>query len=347
MKKLLKDKQKADKVVNYIKDKTEDRKLRENTSMELYEKLQSPITSKLDKIEQAIENTDLYERLVNQNLLSLEPPLGIDLPTVINSLTSIQAIEDKKQKTFTVNIFKGINKDVISKYNIPTSYNSKDEIENTLDNIIEPTLKDIKKRKTELTRYNKRLTKELKGKNIKKDIKDKYDKLLEINREEHVNITKEQNEIKKLKDNLLSYKNVIVGTGVSHQMKRQSYKLTPDGKYGDLNIDLNQLTGFNKLVVKKDGNIIINQDIDDDFIELITKRYNSKKTYSKQSTDLFNKLTKLSGLPLHKTSSKFKKIINCSCDNQTIEYYNDPNELLNELEIIIGSLKSGNTSHML
>ena len=81
---------------------------------------------------------------------------------------------------------------------------------------------------------------------------------------------------------------------------------------------------------------------------MITKRYNSKKTYSKQSIDLFNELTKLSGLPLHKTSSKFKKIINCSCDNnQTIEYYNNPNELLNELEIIIGSLKSGNNSPML
>ena len=134
-------------------------------------------------------------------------------------------------------------------------------------------------------------------------------------------------------------------------MKRQSYKLTQDGKYGSLNIDLNQLTGFNKLIVSKNSNIIINQDVDDDFIELITKRYNSKKTYSKQSIDLFNELTKLSGLPLHKTSSKFKKLIkpsnNCSCDNQVIEYYNDPNELLNELEIIIGSLKSGNNSPML
>ena len=54
---------------------------------------------------------------------------------------------------------------------------------------------------------------------------------------------------------------------------------------------------------------------------------------------------------MHKTSSKFKKLIKplntCSCNNQTIEYYNDSNELLNELEIIIGSLKSGNTSPLL
>ena len=38
MKKLLKDKKDADKVVGYIRDGTEDAKLRENTSMELYQR---------------------------------------------------------------------------------------------------------------------------------------------------------------------------------------------------------------------------------------------------------------------------------------------------------------------
>ena len=51
---------------------------------------------------------------------------------------------------------------------------------------------------------------------------------------------------------------------------------------------------------------------------------------------------------MHKTSSKFKKIIKpWKCDNSPIEYYNDPTELLNELEIIIGSLKSGTTGTLL
>ena len=107
------------------------------------------------------------------------------------------------------------------------------------------------------------------------------------------------------------------------------------------------MTGFNKLIVTKGSEIIINQNVDHDFIELITKRYNSKKTYSKESEDLFRDLTELSELPMHKTSSKFKKIIKtsaCKCDNSPIEYYNDPTELLTKLEIIIGSLKSGNTS---
>ena len=61
--------------------------------------------------------------------------------------------------------------------------------------------------------------------------------------------------------------------GISH-LKRQSYKLSEDGWYGNLPMDLNQLKGFNKLVVIKDSEIIVNQNVDDDFIELITKRYN-------------------------------------------------------------------------
>ena len=51
---------------------------------------------------------------------------------------------------------------------------------------------------------------------------------------------------------------------------------------------------------------------------------------------------------MHKTSSKFKKIIkNCSkntCNSTIVEYYNDPTELIDKLEIIVGSLKTGNTS---
>ena len=56
----------------------------------------------------------------------------------------------------------------------------------------------------------------------------------------------------------------------------------------------------------------------------------------------------MSGLQLHKTSSKFNKIIKTKPSNDAnIEYYNDPSKLLNELEIIIGSLKLGNTSPLL
>ena len=70
MKKLLKDKEDADKVVNYIRNGTEDKKLREQVSMELYEKIQSPITSRIEKLEHKMEDVAvsfLYDRMMNQN----------------------------------------------------------------------------------------------------------------------------------------------------------------------------------------------------------------------------------------------------------------------------------------
>ena len=91
----------------------------------------------------------MYERMMNQNQLSIED-------------YQQHFIEAPKQKTFTVDIFKGIDKNVLSKYNIPTSYNSKDEIKNVLENTIEPQLKNITKRKTTLTKEMKQMQKKIK-----------------------------------------------------------------------------------------------------------------------------------------------------------------------------------------
>ena len=125
-------KQDADKIVSYIRAGTEDNKLRENASMELYEKIQSPITSRIENLEHKIEDVAvsfMYDRMMNQNQLSIEDYQHF--------------IEAPKQKTFTVDIFKGIDKNVLSKYNIPTN----DEIENLLENTIEPQPKILQKEK--------------------------------------------------------------------------------------------------------------------------------------------------------------------------------------------------------
>ena len=72
MKKIFRDKQDADKLVSYIRDGTKDTKLRENTSMELYQKIQSPITTKPEKLEHKMEDATIpfmYDRMLNQNQL--------------------------------------------------------------------------------------------------------------------------------------------------------------------------------------------------------------------------------------------------------------------------------------
>ena len=94
MKKLLKDKQDADKIVNFIRQGTEDTKLKENTSMELYQKMQSPITTKIEKLGNKIEDAPFT------HVLPIKEPYYQE------------AIEERKQKTHTIDVFHDIDKNI-------------------------------------------------------------------------------------------------------------------------------------------------------------------------------------------------------------------------------------------
>ena len=207
-------------------------------------------------------------------------------------------------------------------------------------------------KKTKLTNENKRLMKENNKKSSKPETINDNKRIIKDNDLKWKTLEHETNQIEKIKVKLNSILNLLQQEGsglkvqILQQPKRQSYKITKDGRYGNLNIDINQLFGFNRLIAMKGLEVVVDEMVDNDFIELITKRYNPRKTYSVKTENLFKHLTEMSGLPMHKTSSKFIKIIKPKEDS-TIEYYNDPIELLNELEIIIGSLKSGNTSPLL
>ena len=161
MKKLLKDKEDADKIVNFIKNGTEDKKLREQVSMELYEKVQSPITSKLEKLEHKIEDAALpiYNKI---NQLAIEPPstnlLRLDDPydPLDDPFDHPPIIAPPKEKTFKVDIFKDIDKDVLRKYNISTKDISNEKIQNILEKVIPENFDDNTKELTRLTRENKK-----------------------------------------------------------------------------------------------------------------------------------------------------------------------------------------------
>jgi len=66
------------------------------------------------------------------------------------------------------------------------------------------------------------------------------------------------------------------------QPKRQSYKLTKDSRYDALTIDIVQLFGFITLVVIKYSEVVINQTVDDDFVELIKGKIQRKHIQSKR-----------------------------------------------------------------
>ena len=130
-------------------------------------------------------------------------------------------------------------------------------------------------------------------------------------------------------------KKTIIGTGYT-QPKRNAYKISSGGQYGNLMIDIPKLMGQLHLVAKKDGTKMIDKKVDFDTLDLLTKRFNSKKKYSDLSKMIFNELNKLSEIPIHRSSKKYSKI------GSGIIYYNDVNDLIDRMELLGGSIIAGN-----
>ena len=126
-----------------------------------------------------------------------------------------------------------------------------------------------------------------------------------------------------------------IGTGHT-QPKRNAYKISSGGKYGNLIIDVPKLMGQLHLVARKDSNKVLDKKVDFDTIDLLTKRFNSEKKYSNLSKMVFNELNKLSEIPIHRSSKKYSKI------GSGIIYYNDVNDLIDRMELLGGSIMAGN-----
>ena len=130
----------------------------------------------------------------------------------------------------------------------------------------------------------------------------------------------------------------LSGEGLHTQPKRNAYKINQYGQYGGLIIDIPKLMGQLRLIASKDGQKVLDKKVDFDTIDLLTKRFNSKKKYSDIAKMVFNELNQLSEIPIHKTSNKFKKI------GSGVVYFNNINDLLDRMELLGGSILAGNNS---
>ena len=126
------------------------------------------------------------------------------------------------------------------------------------------------------------------------------------------------------------------GSGIYTQKKRNAYKIDQNGQYGGLIIDLPKLYGHLKVIAHKNGQKVYDKQADFDTLNLLTKRFNSKKKYSDLSKKIFDELNQISGIPIHRTSNKFKKM------GPGVIYYNNPDDLLDRMELLGGSIKAGN-----
>ena len=129
-----------------------------------------------------------------------------------------------------------------------------------------------------------------------------------------------------------------MGTGVYSQRKRNAYKIGEGGSYGKLTIDYPKLRGQLKLVAHKNGSKVYDKVVDFDTIDLLTKRFNSRKNYSDLSKKVFEKLNSLSEIPIHKTSKKYQKI------GSGVKFFSDSNDLLTRMELLDGEMDAGNNS---
>ena len=129
------------------------------------------------------------------------------------------------------------------------------------------------------------------------------------------------------------------GSGIRKykQPKRNAYKIS-DSSYGNLSVDVPRLKNEMKLNVFRGGKIVYHADADKSLVDLLTKRFNSKRSYSLNAVKIFNDLNLLANLPKHPSSGKSKLL------GSGVVYYNDPNELAERMKILVGAIAAGNNS---
>ena len=71
-----------------------------------------------------------------------------------------------------------------------------------------------------------------------------------------------------------------------------------------MTIDLPKLYGQLKVIAHMDDKKVYDKQADFDTIDLLTKRFNSKKKYSDLCKMIFNELNTLSEIPIHRASKK-------------------------------------------
>ena len=129
------------------------------------------------------------------------------------------------------------------------------------------------------------------------------------------------------------------GSGIRKykQPKRNAYKISGSA-YGNLSVDVPKLKNEMKLNVFRGGKIIYQADADKSLVDLLTKRFNPRRSYSMNAVKIFNDLNLLANLPRHPSSGKSKRL------GSGVVYYNDPNELAERMKILVGSMAAGNNS---
>ena len=196
---------------------------------------------------------------------------------------------------------------------------------------------------------------------VKKDRKKVSDKITGVKNQKGISQTQKDDQIIKLEkqrarerpifDNYLATITMVKavpkytkkkGSGIRKykQPKRNAYKIK-DSSFGTLSVDVPRLKNEMKLNVFRGGKLIYHADADKSLVDLLTKRFNPKRSYSLNAVKIFNDLNLLANLPRHSSSGKSKLL------GSGVVFYNNPNELAERMKILVGAMAAGNNSPMI
>ena len=253
-------------VEQYYKEKykaIKDYKFRRSVSSDFYERVEKPVTEKIgEQIKTIEEQTGLLQGLP-------EALVEINKPMTEYEKEGQRLRGTEEEGTHYVNLDRGINYDAIEDFpkisvlhllGKPEEWREARLAEGREIKRLAPV---AKKKKTEQKRNaGKPVTKEEEGEFNRRHALGPYITNIKALEESQAVIGK-GNKNKK---------------GTEFQISRHPYNMTKDGQYGKLTIDVPQLVEKHRLLAAKEaGIVLLDEKVDSDFIDLISKRYDKKR----------------------------------------------------------------------
>ena len=307
----------AGKMIKVVRDVIKE--VRTN-KQDVYEKTSEDLQPLTEKFDQEIEEISKLREDINKQVIPYsEQVQRLELPDPSGQVAP-KRISDMN-KGFTQEEW-----EIIQKYNLPIPGNV---LLKTIekDNYAKQILDESGKLNQELGKKKGNLSTSKKNRKINAAEIAEYDKEIKT-------IQKYRQRIDLVNRGM---ETLTVGKGIYTQKKRNAYKINPNtGVYGNVTINIPKLYGQLKLIAHKDGKKVYDKQVDFDTLDLLTKRFNGKKKYSPLSKMVFDDLNRISDIPIHRTSNKYKKI------GSGVVYYNNPSDLLSRLELLGGSIQAGN-----
>ncbi|DAC81750.1 TPA_asm: hypothetical protein [Trichoplax MELD virus] len=321
-----------------LKQQQLNQKLNEQSFQESTTKLQKPVVKKIEEVQKKEDNRQ--DKLLEQ-LQKNQEALSSNIESLSSTISQRQSEDSSVQQWL----------DSHSQDGLQGRFNPQ-EIETIKKNGFDPTLskpQDIKSIRRKINSLTAQATHASRKNN---SVKYQIVKQEQLTLSKYLAVVREKN-LQQLdpirEEGSQSGYGISIKKNVKHTM-RDPYSLANNSYFGDLYIDPNKLIQMKLEAYDHNGRKVLSRKFDNTFYDLLTKRYNPKKTYSDKAQKLFTKLVELSGVPMNSRSMKTKiGRDNKSSNTEKIQYkhYSNPDQLCNRLEVILGAKEAGNSNQQL